>query len=229
MKSIKRQLHIKLIFATCMLLSYCQQNTAYARVLSGILGGYSYGTLTRKTSEAITAAPTQLYVAYLYKNIGAHAFFQHTSLDYIASNEHYKGIYSFYGVGLNASALESTIGQASIFVQMPLSSSYVVLSESKGTIKDQNYIYSTLITLTGSQGFQAAVGYDFMTLGRLTSKAGGKSYVGLYAAYLSQNFSSQSIRIKTNNSKLSPISPGTEKVSYSLNMASILAMFSFSL
>jgi len=204
---------------------------ALGNTTAGLIAGYSRGTLTRGDAEAMTAFLTQASLGYEYWNVNFHGFFQHMQLAYPDENKISQGVYSLAGVGAGASSVNaSKSGRLSLALQVPLSGVYTILSESKGTINGSSYALSELSTLQGGTAYQVLAGYDFLMQGKVRRRSirSGRAYYGVYVSYLSQQFASQTTRIKTNNSVMAPVSPGKESVSYSVAISSLNFALNFS-
>jgi len=193
--------------------------SAFGRTTFGALIGYNKGTLSREIDESFTGVSTQGYLGYQFWRLEARAFFQHMDLKYKSNNENFNGIYTMAGLGLGSSQSLGR-GTFSAFAQVPLTGSYIVLSETEGTVKGTEYIHSTLITLQGGQAYQLLLGYQFRIIGS-GKKTAENLHLGTFLGYLRQNFASQTTRVKTNNSELEPQSPGTEACSCSATLTSL--------
>lgn len=193
-----------------------------AEPIFGISGGYAMGTLVRSAPETFTTSPVQGFIGYNYWKLSARAFFQHAQLDYTYENESFSGTYGLSGIALAYSGLVTEFGKFTFILEAPLTGSLILLSESTGSVNGFDYIHSSLVTLSGTMAYQVFAGYEFSARGRGMLRRGGNIYYGIYAGYLKHSFSQQTTRIRTNNSILAPISPGTETVAYDLTMMSLL-------
>lgn|GEM_PF-5769779 len=199
---------------------------------AGLLAGYSRGTVKRETDTALTAISTQVSLGYEYWNVNFHGFFQHSQLSYPDKDKVTEGVYSLSGIGAGLSSVNAAgSGRLSVALQLPLTGVFTILSESKGTVNGTNYVLSELSTLQGGTAYQVLAGYDIFVQGKSGRKtrSSGKAYYGLYFGYLSQNFTKQTTRIKTNNSVMAPVSPGSETVSYSVSLTTVSAALAFDL
>lgn len=188
------------------------------------MGGVSRGTLSRTIDEAVTAKSTAALLGWSLGNASLHAFFQSMQLGYRSNGDAYSGIYTLLGAGGSYSRNVQPFGRPARlagYAQVPLSGTYSVMSEARGTINGSRYIQSTLTTLQGGPAIQVLCGYEQQTTGTRVSKSGDGLFIGLFFGYLRQNFATQSMRIRTNNSVLAPPSPGTAAVRYSLSMATV--------
>ena len=189
--------------------------------------GYSRGVLQRQQAETVAGYASQGFLGYERKGWSAHAFAENVDLAYAFAGELFRGIYTLSGVGAGyAKQLES--GILTTHIQVPLTSTFIVLSETTGSVNGTDYVNSTLTTLQGKQAYQALVGYQLRVVG--SGRPNGENcYVGLLFGYMSQTFDKQSTRIKTNDSVLAPASPGTESVTYSLTMMSLMLSAQFNM
>lgn len=206
-----------------MIIASCSAASAAAAPVMGVLAGYSTGTLQGNVSESIKGFTAQGLFGYSFRGLNAHAFFQHTDLAYRHKNDEYKGIYTLSGLGVGYTGLQSRLGKVSILAQKPLSGSYTTVSESTGTVNGRNYIYSTLTTLSGGDAFNLMGGIEFLSAGKSGQLSGSKEkvFLGLYAGYLRHAFAKQLTRIKTNNSVLAPISPGSRGTTSTVTLMSL--------
>jgi hypothetical protein len=195
--------------------------TAKGELVFGGFGGVSTGALVRSGTEKFTAFPAQGFIGYNYWQLSFRGMFQHTELKYNYKNEAYTGTHTISGVAVAYSGLLSKFGRATIQVQKPLAGSLVLLSESTGQVNEFPYLQSTLVTLSGINSMQVLAGYEISAYGRGMLRRGGNAYYGIFFSYLKHTFSTQTTRIKTNNSILAPISPGTETVSHTLTMTGL--------
>ncbi len=198
--------------------------SASAEVMVAVLEGYNLGTLSRQVDEDFTAFSTQGLLGYNFYNFNAHVFFQHMDLAYSFNGDVYEGQYSLAGAGFaysRPSGKFGKFGKATMIVQIPVAGSYTTLTESSGTVRGQTYTYSELTTLQGGEALQCFVGFELLQMGSGARKTSENLHLGIFLGYLKQNFSTQSTRIKTNNSVLAPGSPGTDPVSYSVTLKSL--------
>lgn len=193
----------------------------FAEPIFGVGTGYSIGTLTRQVEEKFTTFTIAGYGGYSYRGFNLHGFFQHADLSYKVGDNAYSGILGQSGVGIGYAFGSSKRGTLAVAVQRPLASTYVVLSETTGTVNETSYKHSEMITLQGGSAIQALIGYDFTIYGSGPLKRGENFYLGFRFGYLSQTFDKQATRIKTNNSEIAPVSKGSVDVNYSLKVMSI--------
>lgn len=214
---------LRLAVTCCLVFAFAAPARAEPKL--GAMLGYNLGRLSRETEESFTAFGGQGHAGYQFSGFYAHGFFETMSLSYTAGEDTYDGLYSVSGVGLGYERYTNDTtrtGKVGVMLQVPLSSAYVVVSESAGTVNGASYIHSSLTTLSGGSGAQALFGYEVLVVGRGgKSKASENLYYGIYLGYLSHTFAKQTTRIKTNNSELAPISPGEEDVSYKLTVTSL--------
>jgi hypothetical protein len=192
-----------------------------AEPIFGVAAGYSTGTLNRQIAEKFTTFTSAGYAGYSYRGFNLHGFFQHADLAYKVGDNAYSGILGLSGIGIGYVFGSSKTGTIAVSVQRPLSSNFVVLSETTGTINDKAYKHSEMITLQGGSALQALIGYDFIIYGSGPLKRSENFYLGFRFGYLSQTFDKQATRIKTNNSEIAPVSTGSADVNYSLKVLSL--------
>jgi hypothetical protein len=211
--------HFLKFFLTIMTLTVGERGIA--EPIFGVAAGYSAGTLTRDIAEKFTTFTTAGYVGYSFRGFNLHGFFQHADLSYKVGDNSYSGILGQSGVGIGYVFGSSKRGTLAVAVQRPLSSTYVVLSETTGTVNDSSYKHSEMITLQSDSAIQALIGYDLIVYGSGPLKRGENFYLGIRFGYLSQTFDKQATRIKTNNSEIAPVSTGSIDVNYSLKVISL--------
>jgi hypothetical protein len=199
--------------------------TARAEAMFGALTGYQSGKLSRSTEEPFTAFAAQGLAGYIFPNVTVLGFFHHMDVAYAFNDTGYQGLYSASGLGLGFSRYvnaKTKLHKMSMMLQVPLSSTLILLSETKGSVNEANYTHSTLTTMKGGAAFQALFGYEWLVVGRGgKSKAAENFYCGVHLGYLSQSFTEQTTRIKTNNSVLAPKSPGKETIDTKLTVMSL--------
>lgn len=203
--------------------------TALGSVVFGGHMGYARGTLVRASPEAFVSLSTQGSVGYEISGSGfqVHGFVQSMDLSYTADNEAYQGFYSLAGLG-GGYSIPFSRGAFTFLAQLPLSSAYIVLSETTGTVNGSEYIESTLTTLDGGSAFQVMSGYQLRVIGS-GKRSSENVHVGMLLGYLAQTFTKQTTRIRTNNSELAPVSGGESSVSYRLSVMSLNLTFSYDL
>jgi hypothetical protein len=205
---------------------------ASAEPVFGALAGYARGTLDRGAEERFAGPVFQVYGGYQYWKLNTHLFVQSMDLDYEYAGDRYQGVYATTGLGV--SYLKQGVSfnrphKLTFAAQLPLTTAFTVLSESSGTINDNDYINSSLSTLQGGQGAQVLGGIEWTAVGRGGAKTGENFSWGFYLSYLTHTFAKESTRIKTNNSDLAPPSPGTIPARAKVATTGFLFGFSYDL
>ncbi len=187
------------------------------------------GSLQRNKTGAVTAIPFHLFAGYEFHSFNISGYFQHVDVTMKESKDKYAGIYSNLGVGVGFSPIFNKRWQLSFHVQKAFFSSMTLVTQSEGEVNGLNYKTSSLINLKGNNALQILAGAEWLGIGRSHFSGDDKFYYGVHLAYLSETFSSQTTRIKTNNSELAPVSPGEEEVSYSFSLISLLVSLNYHL
>lgn len=199
---------------------------AQADILLGAEGEYGRGVLARVDQEMFPTYGGQGHLGLSYSAFSIYGFFEHLDLAYTHKAQRFKGIYSLSGVGIGLSTYfdsRNKDSKLSLWVQVPLSSALILLNEASATVNDQDYSYSTLTTYQGGTAVKVQVGYEYLAVGsernKRRSRTGDNLYLGFFLGYLRQQFATQTTRVKTNNSVVAPLSPGTEKTAVAVTVA----------